>query len=147
MAIQRYEPTDFWTGLQQQLDELLGSDGRAETEGSNVATSQWMPLVDLKEEPDRFLIRADIPGVEPQDIEVSMDNGVLTIRGERAEDKAEERTGYHRIERARGSFYRRFTLPDVADEAKIAARSRLGVLEIEVPKKNLVKARKIEIKG
>ncbi len=114
-------------------------------ETSNVASSRWMPLVDIKEEPERFLIKADIPGVKPEAIEVTMGNGILTIRGERSEEKREDKEGYHRIERSHGAFYRRFGMPDTADPEHIKAASKDGVLEIEVPKRAVAKPRKIEV--
>ena len=145
MNLARYEPTDLWSRMQQQLNELLRAT--PDFEASNVATSSWMPLVDIKEEPDRFLIKADIPGVKPEDIEVTMENGALTIRGERSAEKEETKEGYHRIERSRGSFYRRFAMPDSADADHIKAQGKDGVLEIEIPKRAVLKARKIEVKS
>ena len=127
MNLARYEPTDLWSRMQQQLNELLRAT--PDFEASNVATSSWMPLVDIKEEPDRFLIKADIPGVKPEDIEVTMENGALTIRGERSAEKEEKKEGYHRIERSRGSFYRRFAMPDSADADHIKAQGKDGVLD------------------
>ena len=144
MNLARYEP-DLWSRMQQQLNELLRAT--PDFEASNVATSSWMPLVDIKEEPDRFLIKADIPGVKPEDIEVTMENGALTIRGERSAEKEEKKESYHRIERSRGSFYRRFAMPDSADADHIKAQGKDGVLEIEIPKRAVLKARKIEVKS
>ena len=144
MNLARYEP-DLWSRMQQQLNELLRAT--PDFEASNVATSSWMPLVDIKEEPDRFLIKADIPGVKPEDIEVTMESGALTIRGERSAEKEEKKEGYHRIERSRGSFYRRFAMPDSADADHIKAQGKDGVLEIEIPKRAVLKARKIEVKS
>ena len=145
MNLARYEPTDLWSRMQQQLNELWRSS--PEFEASNVATSSWMPLVDIKEEPERFLIKADIPGVKPEEIEVTMENGALTIRGERRAEKEEKKEGYHRIERSRGSFYRRFAMPDSADADHIKAQGKDGVLEIEIPKRAILKPRKIDVKS
>lgn len=143
MALTRYEPGDLWTRMQHQLNDLWRNLPDAEM--SNVATSHWMPLVDIKEETERFLIKADIPGVKPENIEVTMDNGALTIRGERDEEKREKKDGYHRVERSFGSFYRRFAMPDTADADNIRATSRDGVLEIEIPKRAIAKPRKIDV--
>jgi HSP20 family protein len=134
MTITRYEPTDMWNRLQKQMSELFR--GMPEMEMSNVATSQWMPLVDIKEEADKS-----------EKIEVTMEHGALTIRGERQEEKREEKEGYHRVERSHGTFYRRFTMPDTADAEHIKASCRDGVLEIEVPKRAASKARRIEVKS
>jgi HSP20 family protein len=145
MAITRYEPADLWDRVQQQLNDVWRN--RSDLETSNVATSRWMPLVDIKEEPERFLIKADVPGVKPEEIEITMENGTLTIRGERDDEKRENKEGYHRIERVHGSFYRRFGMPDTADAEHIKASSKDGVLEIEIPKRSVAKARKIEVKS
>jgi HSP20 family protein len=108
-------------------------------------TSHWSPAVDVKEEADRFVILADLPGVDPKDIEVSMENGVLSIRGERKSEKEEDRDGFHRVERVRGTFYRRFSLPDTADSERIEAHGKDGVLEIAIPKQKKVQPRKITV--
>jgi len=144
MSLVRYEPYSLLTRLNRLFEpELIPSLWGEE---SNIATSGWMPSVDIKEENDKFVFLADIPGVDPKDIEVTTENGTLTIKGERKVETEEEREGYKRIERSRGSFYRRFSLPDTADTEKINAKSNNGVLEISVPKTDKVKARKIEIK-
>ena len=83
--------------------------------------------------------------MDPKDIEITMENGVLTLKGERSTEKKEEREGYKRIERARGTFYRRFSLPDTADAEKIDAHSRDGVLEIVLPKHEKVQPRRITV--
>ena len=114
-------------------------------EGSSVATSDWVPAVDIKEENDSFVIVADIPGVDPKDIEVNMENGMLTIKGEKESEKKEEREGYKRVERSFGSFYRRFSLPDTADAEKITAKSTNGVLEVRIGKQEQVQPRKISV--
>src|SRR5690606_21930513 len=101
-----------------------------EGDQSNVVTSQWAPRVDIKEESERFLIQADIPGVDPRDIDISMDKGILSIKGERATEARDETERYTRVERSRGVFYRRFALPDSADAEGIRASGRHGVLEI-----------------
>ena len=93
------------------------------------------------------MILADLPGIDPKDIEITMENGTLAIRGERKSETEEEREGYHRVERARGSFYRRFTLPDTANTDKIEARGKDGVLEIVIPKHDKVQPRKIAVKN
>ena len=124
MTLTRYEP---WNLLDQMRREM---DART-SEGSSMATSDWVPAVDIKEEQDSFVILADIPGVDPKDIEVHMENGMLTIKGEKESEKKEEREGYKRVERSYGSFYRRFGLPDTADAEKITAKSNHGVLEVE----------------
>jgi HSP20 family protein len=138
----RYEPWGLLDQMRREMERAV--DSRAE-EGSSVATSDWVPAVDIKEEDDAFMIVADIPGVDPKDIEVHMDNGVLTIKGEKETESKDEREGYKRVERSYGSFYRRFSLPDSADPEKISAKSNHGVLEVRIAKQEKVQPRKIAV--
>ena len=142
MTLTRYEPWNLLDQMRREMDRAF--DSRAD-EGSSVATSDWVPAVDIKEEKDSFVIVADIPGVDPKDIEVHMENGMLTIKGEKESEKKEEREGYKRVERSFGSFYRRFSLPDTADAEKITAKSNNGVLEVSIAKQEQVQPRKISV--
>lgn len=144
MGIIRYQPGSIMQDMHNELSKLFDKNF-PETDGSNVSTSDWLPAVDIKEERDRFVLLADIPGVEPKDIEVHMDNGILTIQGERSHQSNEEHEGYKRIERSHGSFYRRFNLPDTADSDGIKAKGKHGVLEVTIPKIERNKARRIEV--
>lgn len=116
-----------------------------DTDDSSVVTSQWVPRVDVKEEKDRFVLYADLPGIDPDDIEVSMDKGILTIKGERSSETTQETDRFSRIERRYGSFHRRFALPDSADPDGIQARGRHGVLEIVIPKRPEIAPRRIQV--
>jgi HSP20 family protein len=147
MTIVRYDPFRTLSQLQEEMNKLFeGRLGRADVDtNSNVATSDWIPAVDIKEEADRFVILADIPGVERKDIEITMENGVLSIKGERGTEKKEEREAYKRIERTHGSFYRRFGLPDTANAERISASTKNGVLEIVIPKQERLQPRKIMV--
>ena len=151
MALVRYEPFSLLDRFQRELNLLGNWDALtgdvAGEDGSNVATSHWRPAVDLKEENDRFVIFADLPGVDPKDIEITMENGTLAIRGERREEKEEDKEGFHRVERVRGTFYRRFSLPDTADAERVEAKGKDGVLEIVIPKHEKVQPRKISVKS
>ncbi len=140
MAITRYEPWGLLNQLQNELERAYQGSG----EGS-IATAEWAPAVDIKEESDKFVIHADIPGVDPEHIDVSMENGVLTIKGEKKTEATTEKENYKRVERTYGSFYRRFSLPDSADPEGISAKSRHGVLEITLPKREAVQPRKISV--
>ena len=144
MSMMKYEP---WGLLEQMRREMERAVDTRTAEGSSVATSDWVPAVDIKEDADSFVIVADIPGVDPKDIEVHMENGVLTIKGEKESEKKEEREGYKRVERSYGSFYRRFSLPDTADPDKISAKSNNGVLEVRIAKQEKVQPRKISVEG
>ncbi|WP_298218180.1 Hsp20/alpha crystallin family protein [Halothiobacillus sp.] len=136
MSIVRYEPFGLLSQLQREL---------ARSSEGSTATAEWSPSVDIKEEPDRFVIHADVPGVQPQDIDVHMENGQLTIKGEKKTEATAEDKNYKRIERTYGSFYRRFGLPDSAEAEKISARTKHGVLEIVIPKRESVQPRKISV--
>ena len=114
-------------------------------DASFIETSTWAPLVDIKEEKDCFLVQADIPGVKKEDVSISLEQHVLTLKGERHFEKTEHQNGYTRRERAQGQFYRRFSLPQTADDAKITARYAHGVLEIRIPKREAATEKKIEI--
>ena len=148
MNITRFEPWSLLNVLQRDFDQLagrrLGYVGR-EDNGDSVA--DWVPAVDIVEEKDQFVLRADVPGVKPEDIDVNMENGVLSVSGQRAEEKSEESEGVRRLERISGRFYRRFTLPDSANAEAISAKSTNGILEVTIPKQAEVKARRITVEG
>ncbi len=103
--------------------------------------------VDIKEEADKFVILADIPGVKPEDIEVNMEDGVLTIKGEKHSENKTEENGYKRVERTFGTFYRRFSLPDTADPEGITAKTKHGVLELVIPKREAAQPKKIKVEA
>jgi HSP20 family protein len=108
-------------------------------------TKAWSPSVDLQEENDRFVLRADVPGVALKDIEVFAEDGTLTVRGERPARERVDSAGFEHIERDVGTFLRRFTLPDSVRAEAIKARYADGVLEIEIPKQARVEATRIPI--
>jgi HSP20 family protein len=101
--------------------------------------------VDVKETAKEYVIHADVPGVKPADIDITLEDGVLTIKGARNWESGEEAENYKRVERARGTFFRRFVLPDSADSESVSAQNRDGVLEIVIPKQEKVLPRKIKI--
>ncbi len=139
MNITRYEP---WGLLSQLQRELAHSNV---SENGSVATAEWAPAVDIKEEANKFIIHADIPGVKPEEINVNMEDGVLTIKGEKKTEAKTDEEGYKRVERTYGSFYRRFSLPDTANSDAISAQSKHGVLEIIIPKREAVQPKKIQV--
>lgn len=141
----RYEPWTVINQLQSDLNKMF-EHRLSNEDNSTVETSRWTPMVDIKEEPNRFVLYADIPGVDPKEIEISMENGVLAIKGERSTEEKAEGENYSRVERTKGVFYRRFTLPDTADAEGITAHGKHGVLEVVIPKREKAKARKIEVK-
>ena len=149
MNVVRYEPMSVLRRFHDEVNRMFNDDwavaGNGNGDVSRVATSDWTPAVDVKEESNRFVITADVPGVEPKDIEVTMENGVLTIRGRREQVAESSKEGYRRVERVSGAFYRRFGLPDTANADGITASSNHGVLRVEIPKKDAVQPRRIEV--
>ena len=140
MTIVRYEPWAFVGRLQRQLDRALG-------EVADGATVSWIPRVDIHEEDERFVVTADLPGVEGKDIEITAEKGVLTLKGERRSEKKSSKDGFESIERASGTFLRRFTLPESLDAEAIKASHVNGVLEITIPKRPTAQPRRIEIQA
>lgn len=140
MSIIRYEPWRIVNSLQRDLDRI------ATVQGSDaVVAADWTPAVDINEHDDRFVLRADLPGVDPKSIEVSMHKGVLLVSGERPGGSADTDGQVRRSERLSGKFARRFTLPDVIDADAIEARSNFGVLEITLPKVAAIEPRRIDV--
>lgn len=148
MNITRFEPWSLFDVMQRDLDRMAGRRmnlvGR-EDNGHSVA--DWVPAVDIIEEKDRFVLKADVPGVKPEDIDVNMENGVLSVSGQRHEESTEAAEGVKRLERLSGRFYRRFTLPETANAEDIAARSVNGILEVVIPKQPEIKARRITVEA
>jgi len=140
MTIVRYEPWTLVGRLQRHLDRTLG-------EFADSANVSWIPRVDVHEEDQRFVVTADLPGVEGKDIEITADKGVLTIKGERRSEKKSARDAFERVERASGSFLRRFTLPESADAEAIKATHVNGVLEVTIPKVPQQQPRRITIQA
>ena len=145
MRIAQYEPWNFVDLLHRDLDRLAERRGVASNDHNPVA--DWVPAVDIVEEKDRFVLRADVPGVKPEDIDVSMDAGVLSVSGERLAIAAAEDAGVQRIERATGRFLRRFTLPETANAEGIAAKYADGIVEVSIPKMPEVQARRITVEA
>ena len=145
MSLIRYNnPWNLLDTLQRELYNPM--QHRLSDDEDSVATANWAPSVDISENDNAFTLLADIPGVDPKDIDVHMENGILTIRGEKESEKKEEREGYKRVERSFGSFYRRFSLPDTANPEDITANSNHGVLEVRIGKQQKVQPRKIEVR-
>jgi len=144
MAIVRYEPWNVVNRLHQSLDHLF-NEALSSPEASSSPSVAWVPRVDIHEEKDRFVVLADVPGVEPKDIDITAENGVLTVRGERRSEKRETDNGYERVERVTGAFLRRFTLPEGANTESIKAKQTNGVLEVTIPKTPAVQPRRISI--
>lgn len=147
MNITPYDSLRLLDQFHRDMRQFFGHSGQQPDGDSTIATSTWIPLVDIKEETQQFLIEADIPGVDPKNIEISMDSGVLTIKGERKLESQEVGNHYKRVERLHGTFYRRFSLPDTADAEKISASGQNGVLRITIPKKEVAQPRRITVQS
>ena len=148
MNLTRFEPWSLINLLHQDLDQIAGRRyGVAGSDSNGSSVADWAPAVDIVEEKDRYVLRADVPGVKPDDIDVNMENGVLTVSGERHDETTEESQGMRRVERVSGKFYRRFSLPDTADADEISAKSANGILEVVIPKQPEVKARRITVES
>ena len=145
MLLINRDPLNLFDSVHQRLNNLAYSNNDGYHNNSYV--NSWNPAVDIREEKDKFLIMADIPGVDPKDIEITMEDGVLTVKGERYSKTKNDDEMYKSLERSSGSFYRRFSLPDTADGEHIEAKGNNGVLEITIPKHEKVQPRKIEVKS
>ena len=141
MSIVRYRQWPTQSDIRHLLAPLLDMPGDAAAAGA------WLPAVDIREHDAQFVLHADLPGVDPASIEVQMDKGVLSIKGERRVPEPLDGQRLSRIERRHGAFERRFALPDSADPDGISAMGRHGVLEITIPKRPETKPRRIQVGG
>ncbi|MBS0289247.1 MAG: Hsp20/alpha crystallin family protein [Proteobacteria bacterium] len=132
MSYRYHQPLSIFRELQNELLPLMGWNADA----ALVPEKAWAPKVDIKEETTEFIVFADIPGVDPKEIEIDMDGNTLTVKGERTtiKETKEKEKNYYRIERTSGKFYRQFTLPESVDASKITAKVKQGVLAIHLPK-------------
>ena len=147
MAIVRYAPFNVLNQLLREVKRLFGTGRFGDEETSNLTTSDWAPAVDIKEEENAYIIQADLPGVESKDIEITLEKGVLTLKGQRVSETKEETEKYRRVERVRGAFLRRFSLPETVETDKVSAKYTNGVLEVTVPKGSATQPRKITVEG
>ena len=144
---------DMWKGrgdlspFRREMDDLFNrffTDW--DLKPTTLEKTAWAPAINVEETDDQLVITADIPGVDPKDLDISLDNNVLTIRGERKEEKEEKKKNYHRVERVYGSIGRSIMLPGTGDASKISATSKNGVVTIAMPKTAESKSKKIEVK-
>ena len=144
MNVVRYRHAPRQVARQQQINQLFEHFFDKGVANAPV-DAQWIPSVDVREEPNRFVVLADLPGVASEAIEIQMDKGVLSIKGERANPPVAEGEKYSRNERRQGRFHREFALPDSADADGIVASGSNGVLEISIPKKAQSTPRRIQV--
>ena len=146
MNLVHYHPWSLRNRWHRDLDQVFNV-GLGGSEPVVANSAAWIPSVDVQEETDRFLVRADVPGVAAADIEVSAEDSVLTIRGERKPNEHFGNEGFEHVERVTGAFLRRFSLPDSAQTAAIKANCSNGVLEIVIPKATRADAKRIAVTG
>lgn len=142
-SLQRWDPFRDVRDLQTRMDRLFGPNAvTVEREGS---MTRFSPAVDIYEDAEGVTLSLEVAGIDPKALEVKVEDAVLTVSGERKLDKAESRSGYHRIERSYGGFTRSFTLPPTLDVEKVKAENKNGVLKIFLPRKDDQKPRKITV--
>jgi HSP20 family protein len=139
MALVTYDP---W----REIDDMFERYTRAVAQPRTGIQGDWAPRVDIAETDKAFVIKAEIPEVNKEDVKITVDNGILTIRGERKQEKEEKGKKFHRVERHYGSFTRSFTLPDNVDENNITASFKDGMLNLQIQKAEEVKPKVIEVK-
>jgi len=153
MAIVRYKPqgqnrTEPWGMLDQlyrEMNSLFEPSLNEERDEGKLEIAGWAPAVDIKEREHAYELHVDLPGVDPKQVEVTADNGVLEIKGDRNSELKKSQDGYSRIERHYGRFYRRFTLPEQANADGIQATAEHGVLTVTIPKAEAARPRRIEV--
>ena len=141
----RQDPWSLMPRLQDEINRLFGN--AQQTDGSTSATATWIPAVDIHEYTNRFELYVDVPGVEPNSVELTLEDGVLTLSGERIQRSSSRDGEPHsrRTERSQGRFYRRFVLPDTVDSEKVNATGKDGVLTVTIPKQAKALPRRIQI--
>ena len=145
MAIVRWEPLRELTTLQNEMNRLFNTVFDSPAPAGNGGLRRWMPAMDLVEADEHFVLRADLPGMSEEDVNIEVEERVLTISGERKAEHTETKDGYQRFERAFGAFSRSLTLPEGIDAEAVSASFDRGVLEVRIPKPEERKPRKISI--
>jgi HSP20 family protein len=146
MALIRWEPARELQTIQQEMNRLFGTFFDASGgNGENLATRRWIPAMDLVEQGEDFVLRADLPGLSEDDVKVELEDNVLTISGERKSEHEDRKEGYYRLERSSGRFSRSLTLPEGVDPDDIDAKFENGVLTVRVPKPQERKPRRVAI--
>jgi HSP20 family protein len=135
---------EFEQRLATTFGRVMPKKNGEETEA--IATADWAPLVDITEDEKEYLVKAELPGLKKEEVKVTVEEGVMTIAGERKVEKEEKTKKYHRVERAYGKFERSFTLPDKADATKVNAEFKDGVLQVHLPKTDKPESKALEVK-
>ncbi|MFQ5926635.1 MAG: Hsp20/alpha crystallin family protein [Terriglobia bacterium] len=138
----RWDPFCDLAALEERMERLFGLRGEF---GEARERGAWLPAVDIVEDDNQIVLQADLPGVDPKGVDIQVENGTLMLRGERKYEKEVKEEDYRRVERAYGSFVRRFALPKTVDADKIQAEYRDGVLELRLPKRAEAKPKQIKV--
>ncbi|HEX8775794.1 MAG TPA: Hsp20/alpha crystallin family protein [Pyrinomonadaceae bacterium] len=147
MSIVRYDPFRDLRTLQDEVNRLFSTNLTRAFGDEGIARGAWNPSVDIYENKDQIVLEAELPGMNREDFDLTVENNVITLRGERRFEKKDDGDNYHRVERSYGSFTRSFTLPQTVSAEGAQAEYRNGVLRVTLPKREEVKARRIEISG
>jgi len=147
MTIVRWEPFRELHTLQNEMNRLFNTAFEPQRDNGAAVTRRWMPAMDLVETGDHFVLRADLPGMSEDDVKIELEDGTLTVSGERRAEHEGGDEGFYRVERAFGAFARSLTLPTGVDPEGVTARFDRGVLEVQIPKPEERKPRRIEIAG
>ena len=142
MAITRWDPFREVAALQNRVNSLFRDFSEGE---SAMTTASFIPAVDIYEDEKKVILKLEVPGIEEKDLDVSVENHTLTVKGERKFEKEEKEENFHRIERRYGSFYRAFTLPNTVDADNVAASYNAGVLKLELKKKPEAQPKQIKV--
>ena len=138
-------PSDLF-GIQREINRMFDSAFRFDTRNEDSVFHAWTPAVDFAERDDQFVVKAELPGVNKDDVKITLENNILTIHGEKKQEKEIKKENYHHVERSYGSFERSFTLPTSVKSDKIDAVYKDGVLQIALPKSEDAKPKQIEVK-
>jgi HSP20 family protein len=147
MSITRYSPFHDLRTLQDEVNRLFTTNFPRSFGDDSLARGAWTPSVDIFENKDEIVLEAELPGMNREDFELTIENNVLTLRGERRFEKRDEADNYHRVERSYGTFTRSFTLPQTVSPENASAEYKNGVLRVVLHKREETKARRIEIEG
>jgi HSP20 family protein len=147
MTLVRWDPFRELEDMSERLNRMFSRPAVTAKNGKESLTvADWIPTVDISETDGEYVIKAELPDVKKEDVKITLEDGVLTLTGERRQEKEEKSTKYHRVERSYGSFVRSFSLPDLIDETKVKAEYRDGMLNLHLPKSEKAKPRAIEVK-
>jgi HSP20 family protein len=147
MTIMRYDPFRDLRTLQEEVNRLFSTNMSRAFDDEGIGRGAWAPSVDIYENKDHIVLEAELPGMKQEDFDLSIENNVLTLRGERKFEKTDESDSYHRVERSYGAFTRSFTLPQTVSAEGANAEYNNGVLRVTLPKREETKARRIQVTG